>query len=167
MTADPMLNNVRAVTEMERQITHKSSRLERLSDRVAAIAGSRGFMVAHAVWFLVWIFVLNRGPGAFDTYPYNLLNLLVSLEAVFLTSFVLMAQNRMTKVADRRAHIDLQVNLLAEQELTAILQMVYALCQKAGTCARVTDARVHKLLEETDIIRLAVALDQELDKRDV
>lgn len=57
---------------------------------------------------------------------------------------------------------DLQVNLLAEQELTAILQMLYALCQKAGTCARVNDTRVQTLLEETDIIQLAMALDKEL-----
>jgi uncharacterized membrane protein len=87
---------------------------------------------------------------------------MVSLEAIFLSGFVLMTQNRMTQQADRRAHLDLQVNLLAEQELTAILQMLYALCKKAGTCARVNDARVQTLLEETDIVQLAITLDQEL-----
>ena len=107
-------------------------------------------------------FLLNRGAGRFDPFPYSLLNVLVSLEAIVLTSFVLMTQNRMTHQTDRRAHLDLQVNLLAEQELTAILQMLYALCQKAGTCARVNDARVDQLLRETDIVQLAVALDKEL-----
>ena len=105
---------------------------------------------------------LNRGPQPLDPYPYSLLNVLVSLEAIFLTSFVLITQNRMTKHADRRAHLDLQVNLLAEQELTAILQMLYALCQKAGTCASVNDDRVYQLLQETDIVKLAVTLDHEL-----
>jgi uncharacterized membrane protein len=90
------------------------------------------------------------------------LNVLVSLEAVFLATFVLMTQNRMTKQADRRAHLDLQVNLLAEQELTAILQMLYALCQKGGVCARISNARVQQLLQETDIVQLARTLDQEL-----
>jgi hypothetical protein len=58
------------------------------------------------------------------------------------------------------------VNLLAEQELTAILQMLYALCQKAGTCARVNDARVEQLLKETHIVQLAVALEKELPPRE-
>ena len=162
--SDPLLKNVRAVAELERKTTQNLSALDRFSRRFTAIAGSRAFVIGHAIWFVVWIFLLNRGPRAFDAYPFSLLNLCVSLEAVFLTSFVLMAQDKMTKVAERRAHIDLQVNLLAEQELTAILQMVYALCQNAGTCARVNDPRVKTLLEETDIVRLAVAIDQELDK---
>jgi len=104
----------------------------------------------------------NRRPEAFDPYPFSLLNVFVSLEAIFLTSFVLMTQNRMTKQADRRAHLDLQVNLLAEQELTAILQMLYALCQKAGTCARINDVRVEQLLRDTDIVQLAITLEKEL-----
>jgi uncharacterized protein DUF1003 len=86
-----------------------------------------------------------------------------SLEAIFLTSFVLMTQNRITRQADRRAHLDLQVNLLAEQALTAILQAVYALCQNAGTCACVNDPRVEKLLQETDVFELAVAIERELE----
>ncbi|HUK33232.1 MAG TPA: DUF1003 domain-containing protein, partial [Vicinamibacterales bacterium] len=130
------------------------------------VAGSRPFIIGHAAWFIAWVFVINAHPEAFDPYPFNLLNLLVSLEAIFLTSFVLMTQNRMTKQADRRAHIDLQVNLLAEQELTAILQMVYALCQNAGTCARVNDARVEQLLRETDVIRVAMVIEEELSAID-
>ena|SRR5256885_788839 len=161
---DPLLENVRAVADLERQTTQNLSPLDRLSQSVSTIAGSRAFVVGHALWFFVWIILLNRGPHSFDAYPYSLLNLLVSIEAIFLGSFVLMAQNKMSTLVNRRAHIDLQVNLLAEQELTAILQMVYALCQKAGTCARVTDTRVNKLLEETDVVRLAVAIDEERDK---
>ena len=163
--SDPLLDNVRAVAELERQVTQNRSALDRLSHAVTAIAGSRTFILGHAVLFLAWL-LLNRGPTAFDAYPYNLLNLLVSLEAIFLTGFVLLTQNQMSKLADRRAHIDLQVNLLAEQELTAILQMVYALCKNAGTCARVTDTRVDKLLQETDIVQLAVTIERELAKDD-
>ena len=161
MPADPLANNVRAVAELEREFIHNLSRLDRWTDAVTAFAGSRTFIVAHLVWFVLWV-LLNRGEHAVDPYPYSLLNVLVSLEAIFLTSFVLITQNRMTKQADRRAHLDLQVNLLAEQELTAILQMIYALCQKAGTCARVNDARVYQLLQDTDIVHLAVTLDKEL-----
>ncbi len=160
MTSDPSLQNVRAVAELERQAVDQRSRIERFTDTVTRAAGSPAFIVAHAVWFVFWM-VGNRRPGAFDGAPFSLLNMLVSLEAIFLTSFVLMTQNRMTKQADKRAHLDLQINLLAEQELTAILHMVHALCQKAGTRVKV-DARVEQLLKDTDVMELAITLEQEL-----
>lgn len=158
---DPIVRNVRAVAELERQAIHHRTRMQSFTDRITAFAGSPAFISGHAIVFAFWI-GLNHRPAAFDPFPYSLLNVLVSLEAIFLSGFVLMTQNRMTQQADRRAHLELQVNLLAEQELTAILQMLYALCQKAGTCARVNDARVQKLLEETDIVKLAIALEHEL-----
>jgi uncharacterized membrane protein len=68
----------------------------------------------------------------------------------------------MTKQSDRRAHPDLEVNLLAEQELTGILHMLHALCEKAGTGVKVTDARVEQLLRETNVTQLAVTLEKEL-----
>lgn len=158
---DPALQNVHAIAELERRMIHDRSLLQRITDAITRLAGSGVFLTVHAVWFLVWI-VLNRGAQPFDPYPFNLLTMTVSLEAIFLTGIVLMSQNRMTLQADRRAHLDLQVNLLAEQELTAILQMLYALCQQAGTCAKVKDARIEQLLKQTDIVRLAVALEKEL-----
>jgi uncharacterized membrane protein len=158
---DPLSRNIESIAELERQSLQQLSRLDRVSHVITRVAGSGAFIVGHLVWFVTWV-VINRGTSGFDLYPYNLLNLLVALEAIVLTSFVLMTQNRMTKQADRRAHVDLQVNLLAEQELTAILQMVYALCQHAGTCARINDNRIDQLLQETDVIRLAVAVEKEL-----
>jgi uncharacterized membrane protein len=99
---------------------------------------------------------------AFDPPPFNLLNLIVALEAVFLTSVVMMTQNHMRRLADRRAHLDLQVNLLSEQELTAMLHMLHGLCVKAGVQIAVRDERVQQLLTETDIGKIALALDEEL-----
>lgn len=109
---------------------------------------------------------MNSTHLAFDPRPYSLLNLIVALEAVFLTSVVLMTQNHLTRVADRRAHLDLQVNLLAEQELTAMLHMLHGLCRKAGVEVAIRDERVQQLLTETDIGRIAKALDQ-LDQETV
>ena len=161
---NPLLQNVHAIVELERQATQQRSPLDRVADVVTAFAGSPAFIVGHIVWFAAWFF-LNRGPNPFDPFPFSLLNVMVSIEAIILTTFVLMTQNRMARQADRRAHLDLQVNLLAEQELTAILQMVFALCKKAGTGARVSDARVQQLLHKTDIVQLAMTLDQELTPR--
>jgi uncharacterized membrane protein len=83
------------------------------------------------------------------------------LEAIFLTSVVLMTQNRMAHLANRRAHIDLQVNMLAEQELTAMLHMLHGLCTHAGVSVSLKDDRVEQLLKDTDVRKIAVTLDRE------
>ena len=89
--------------------------------------------------------------------------MVVSLEAIILTSFVLMAQDRLTKLADRRAHLDLQVNLIAERELTAILRVVCQLAEKGGIDLRSCDATIGDWLSDTDVHVLAKELDRELD----
>jgi len=159
---EPTTRNIEAIAALEREALHERSTIDRLSDAVTAAAGSAGFIIAHVAFFTVWITLNVTGRVTFDPYPFNFLVLMVSLEAIFLTSIVLMTQNRMTRQADKRAHLDLQVNLLAEQELTAILQMLQALCQRAGVEVTIRDARVEQLVQQTDIHQLANALDREL-----
>src|SRR5678816_3652272 len=131
-TPPPELRNIQAIVDIERDVRDQRSRLDRLTDAVSGVAGSPVFIVAHLLWFGVWIGVNALGGATFDRYPYSLLTLAVSLEAIVLTGFVLMAQGRMTQQADKRAHLDLQINLLAEQELTAILKMQCLLAERAG-----------------------------------
>src|ERR1700676_2026629 len=114
-TQHPRVQNIQAIADMERDDLDKRTPLDRLTAAVTRVAGSNLFIAAHGVWFFTWI-VLNTTRYAFDAYPFSLLNLIVALEAVFLTSIVLMTQNRMARLTERRAHLDLQVNLLAEQE---------------------------------------------------
>jgi uncharacterized membrane protein len=133
----------------------------RMADSVARVAGSVPFVAFHAAWFAAWL-TFNSTRFAFDPLPYSLLNVIVALEAVLLTSVVLMNQNHMTRLADRRTNLDLQVNLLAEQELTAMLHMLHGLCTKAGVHVSIRDERVEQLLAETDIRQIVVALDREL-----
>jgi uncharacterized membrane protein len=150
------------MAELERKALDDRTPVDRLTDGLARVAGSTRFLVLHAIWFAAWI-VLNTTRVAFDPFPYSLLNLIVALEAVFLTSVVLMTQNHMSRLADRRAHLDLQVNLLAEQELTAMLHMLHGLCTHAGVHVAIRDEHVQQLLTETDIRQIAVALDRGLD----
>jgi uncharacterized membrane protein len=163
---DPVAHNIRAMVELAQRARDDRTGLDRLTDAVARIAGSTPFLVIHALWFVAWI-LLNATRLAFDAYPYSLLNLVVALEAVFLTSVVLMTQNHMTRLADRRASLDLQVNLLAEQELTAILHMLHGLCAKAGVHVAIRDERVQQLLTETDIRQISIALDRGMDAGNV
>jgi uncharacterized membrane protein len=165
-TAPVVLKNILAVAELEHRAFHERSPMERITDAITEAAGTLTFVGLHAVIFAVWIGINMRNPHPFDPFPFSLLNVAVSLEAIFLTSFVLMTQSRMTQQGDKRAHLDLQVNLLAEQELTTMLHMLHALCQRAGVKVNVRDERVAELLKETDIQTLAVALEQNLSDRE-
>jgi uncharacterized membrane protein len=101
--------------------------VERLSDAIEGMVGTAWFVAVHVVWFAAWI-IWNTGvvPGVrpIDPFPFSFLTLVVSLEAIFLTLFVLMSQNNLTRQSERRAHLDLQVNLLAEQESTKTLELL-------------------------------------------
>ena len=118
--------NIRAIARLENEALHQRSLTGRISDGVTRFAGSSVFIVLHIIWFSLWI-ILNmgrvRGIHPFDPYPFTFLTMVVSLEAIFLSIFVLISQNRMAHQADRRAHLDLQINLLAEQENTLMLRM--------------------------------------------
>ena len=97
------------------------------------------------------------GIKPFDPFPFSFLTLVVSLEAIFLTLLVLMRQNRMTKEADKRAKLDLQINMLDEQETTMILRMV----QKIGNHLGLEEiAETPDLCEETDITTVAKIIDE-------
>src|ERR1700687_5263339 len=156
----PVVHNIQAMVQLEQDALDKRTPVDRVIAAVTRVAGSTTFIVVHAVWFTIWI-ALNTTRYAFDAYPFSLLNLVVALEAVFLTSVVLMTQNQMARLTDRRAQLDLQVNLLAEQELTAMLHMLHGLCAHAGVKVTIRDERVQQLLTETDIHKIAVALDRE------
>src|SRR6185295_12599703 len=123
-------------------------------------AGSTSFIIFHIIWFAGWILInLRLIPGIrpFDPLPFSFLTLVVSLEAIFLTLLVLMSQNRMTKEADKRAHLDLQLNMLAEQEGTMILRLVKKISNHLGLEKDIEES-IHPLEEETDVNQLANAL---------
>jgi uncharacterized membrane protein len=163
--ATHMDRNVRAIARLEKSAIADRSSADRVSDAVTWVAGSAGFVAAHVIAFALWIGInvgLVTGVEPFDPYPFNFLTLVVSLEAIFLSIFVLMSQNRAARLADRRAHLDLQVDLLAERELTVMLHMLRALCEKHGVVLDDVGTDVDDLLEETNVEELASSLDEKL-----
>lgn len=157
--------NIRAIADLEERALHRRGAADRLSDAISRTAGSAPFALFHLIGFSVWLLVNARmvpGVEPFDPFPFNFLTLVVSLEAIFLSVFVLMSQNRMTRQADKRAHLNLQVDMLAEQELTAILRMVQGLCQKHGVEVLLRDDRLDELVKETDVHTVAAALEHRL-----
>lgn len=157
-----IFENVRRIGRLEEEQLRARSSSERLAGVVTRAAGTAVFALAHLLWFVVWI-GLNTGRIAriepFDPFPFNLLTMIVSLEAIFLSIWILISQNQMARQADRRAHLDLQINLLAEQESTATLRTVQAIAQHLGV-----DPGMHRtdtsLAEETDLERLATKMDE-------
>ena len=167
-TCEVTETNLEEIVRLQREHIQNMTQAEHVSDAVARFAGSQTFILIHLAWFIVWI-LMNLGlmPGVkiFDPFPFNLLTMVVSLEAILLTSFVMITQNRMGREADKRAHLDLQVNLLAEQELTTMLKMLTALCERMEVAVPAHEERVAQLLKETDIHELASALDHELAEK--
>jgi uncharacterized membrane protein len=162
MPTSPEIKNIQAIIDLERKTRRERSLLERITDRVTGLASSPTFIFLHLLWFTLWLGFNTAGRAAFDRYPFSLLTLVVSLEAIVLTGFVLMTQNRMTQQADKRAHLDLQINLLAEQELTAILRLQCVLAERAGIDLATIDPRLDQFRHRTDVLRLAAELDTEL-----
>lgn len=126
----PASRNIRAIGEFERATLAKRSLSARVGDFVATHAGRMWFILAHVVWFAGWGVLNFRANGSFSFYPFPfaLLTMIVSLESIFLSLFILMSQNRSSRLAEERNHLDLQINLLAEDENTKLLLMLQALC---------------------------------------
>jgi uncharacterized membrane protein len=103
-----------------------------------------------------------RAIPIFDPYPFSLLGFLVSLEAIFLTLFVLASQNRLSQEADRRAHLDLQVNLLSEQEMTMVLRMLREVCDHFNLRATTSTPKFQELARRTDVGELAGQLESHI-----
>ncbi len=97
---------------------------QKISDWITDFCGSMLFVYLHSLWFAIWI-LLNIGIfaffGLFDPYPYGLLTMIVSLEAIVLSTFILISQNRQAEKADMRAEMDYRINLKAEKEIAEIL----------------------------------------------
>jgi uncharacterized membrane protein len=126
--------NITALLARRERDDRARSRQERVADRITRFTGSMRFVYIHLVLFGAWIAV-NLGwiPGVppFDE-SFTVLAMAASVEAIFLSTFVLISQNRMQGQADKRADLDLQVSLLAEHEITEILRMVRELAVRAG-----------------------------------
>jgi uncharacterized membrane protein len=123
------------------------------------------FVFLHAIVYGLWILInlkLIHGIRAFDPYPFLLLSVVVSIEAIFLSTFVLMKQNRMSRRADQRGHLDLQINLLAEREMTTVLQLLLRISAQLGV--RVSEEQIDDFSAETSVAALAEQISEKLQE---
>lgn len=167
-TKTTVIENIRAVVEMEERLARQRTLGERMGDVIGSFAGTVTFVVLHLVLFAGWA-AINSGLVSFipkfDPYPFSLLCMLVSMEGVLLACFVLIKQNRAGKHADRRAHLDLQVNLLAEKEITKVIQMLERIAAHLNIERGVVDGEAHELGGVTALGDLARELDEKLAEK--
>ena len=126
--------NIRTIIHLRTKAAHQRGLQDRIADVITSFSGRMIFAYVHIVWFGIWI-LLNTGRfgvRVFDPFPYGLLTMIVSLEAIFLSTFVLISQNRLGEETERRADLDLHIGLLTEHELTRVLQMLDIIQDKLG-----------------------------------
>jgi uncharacterized membrane protein len=153
--------NIRTLLEARERAEQRKSREERIADAITRFTGSMLFVYLHALLVIGWI-VVNLGAipwiRPFDPFPFVMLAMLASVEAIFLSTFVLISQNRMNSMADRRADLDVQINLLAEHEITRLIELCDAMARRLGVSASAAphieelkrDVRPEAVLEELD-----------------
>jgi uncharacterized membrane protein len=139
--------------------------VELFAERLNNVASSTPFLVLHVLWFLIWIpwntGLLGLKP--FDPYPFGLLTMVVSLEAIFLSIFVLLAQKREAAIAELREEIALQVGLWTEQEVTKTLQLVTGLYRRLGHPIA-EDAELREMLRPLDVKGIENRLVKEIER---
>lgn len=163
--ANPTQFNIDAIAKLEHDALGRRTSTERVSDVITKLVGNVGFLLAHLFLIFCWCLLnLHVIPGlkAFDPFPFGILALVVASESVFLTIFVLISQNRMARQSERRSHLDLQVGMLSEQELTTILQMLQKLCLHVGVNVDSSQQEVQSFSKTTDVHKLASELEDKL-----
>ncbi len=125
--------NVETVLKLEEAAREQRTRTDRVAEVIAGFCGSMTFVWVHVAWFGGWIgFNFMPGVKHIDPFPFTFLTLVVSLEAIFLSTFILISQNHDSRVSEKRNHLDLQINLLSEQENTKMLALLHQIALKLG-----------------------------------
>jgi uncharacterized membrane protein len=153
-------DNIERLAARQRKAAANAPLSERVSDAITAFTGSMAFVVIHLLLFGGWIAWNLWGSPKFDP-SFVVLAMIASVEAIFLSTFVLISQNRMAALADRRADLDLHINLLAEHELSRLATLVARIAEKVGVAADSED--LSEIEEDVSPERVLDAIDAAKD----
>ena len=152
------------ITSLKSKIDAKRSVSEKVADSATGAFGSIPFLFINIALFSLWIIInlnLISGIVPFDLFPFGLLTMIVSLEAIVLSIFVLISQNRAATVDDLRSEIDLQVDLVTEQELTKLMHIVTAMAEKNGIDLS-NDKELDRMLKPLPKEKIEKTLEQQI-----
>ena len=156
--------NIAAIAELEKAAADQRSRSERIAAAIGSSVATMSFVMIHAVVIAVWVYVNREGSRyQFDEFPYGILILILAVEAIVLTTFVLIAQRHETRAAERRSHLNLQISMLAESEMTKVISTLRTISVHLGLPDETAlDPVLRELSKETHVERVAQALDEQL-----
>ena len=164
---DHVQEHIGTIAKHEQEFLARRSPAERLGDITAAVVGNLAFVAAHLILFLLWIMVntlhVPQIPH-FDPMPFSLLGTAVAMEAIVLSSLILMRQARLGRRSDEREHLMLQILLLAEKEVTALVSMNQQIASKLGLTDIRNSEEIEELGQETSIDALAKDIQQRLSE---
>ncbi|HET9984217.1 MAG TPA: DUF1003 domain-containing protein [Longimicrobiales bacterium] len=158
--------SARKIEAVKRRYAARRSPVQHLADWLTRVAGGTRFLLFHIAWFAVWI-PLNLGLlgiRPFDPFPFGLLTMVVSLEAIFLSIFVLMSQNREARIAELREEVTLEVDLRVEEEVTKTLQLVAGLYGRLGFSLG-DDEELWEMLQPLDTHRIEHEIAQQIEQQ--
>jgi uncharacterized membrane protein len=169
-TPNQVQEHIDTIAKHEHEFLARRSPAERLGDLSAAVVGNLGFVVAHIVLFVSWILVntlhLARIPH-FDPMPFSLLVTVVAMEAILLASLILMRQSRLARRADEREHLVLQILLLTEKEVTAVISMNQQIAKKVGLLDMENSQAIEQLSQDTSIDEVAQDIQRSLSSEEI
>ena len=158
--------NIETIGALEAAAEAERSTTDRLADKITRFAGSMKFVYLHIAWFGAWVGcnspAILPDSWRFDPFPFTFLTFVVSLEAIFLSTFILISQNHEERIAEKRNHLDLQINLLSEQENSKMLMMLEAIHQRLGIVD--DDPEIGLLEESTRPDRLNEQIEEIIEK---
>jgi uncharacterized membrane protein len=158
-------DHIEIIAKHEEEFLAGRSPSERVGDWFGQFIGSVGFIASHGVIFFAWILVNTlplAGVRHFDPSPFTLLDTIVALEAIFLASFIVMRQSRLSRRSDEREHLMLQVLILAEKEITAVLNLQQKMAKRSGLADPTSDSEIAQLSQATSIDEVAQTIRESL-----
>lgn len=157
----------KAIKSFKAKADAKRTPTEKFADMLTAKFGTVTFLVLNIIWFAVWISINTGhffGVTQFDPFPFGLLTMIVSLEAIVLAIIVLISQNREARVSELREEIELQLNTISEGEVTKLISLMAILLEKQGVKID-DDPELKKMLKPVDSAELVRQLEVELDPK--
>ncbi len=161
--------NIAAVRDLAAEVRRGRTRLDRITDAISAFVSSPRFLAAQVAVLVLWLAVNAEcfsWVGAFDPFPFAFLNFVLAVEAILLSTIVLMAQNRQGREAVEQADLHLQIGLLAEQETTKMLEMLQAIHTRLGLNTAAKDPELREMIKTTQVELIADELKRTREEKD-
>jgi uncharacterized membrane protein len=160
---DRFRRRLKAIQGFQAKHYKKRSTFQKAADRIVTFSGSFAFLIINILAFFIWILWNSKllGIAPFDPLPFVLLTTIVSLEAIILAIFVLISQNRQSRISDLREEVDLQINMIAEEEITKLIHLIAGLYRALNVNVE-SDAELRTMLQPTDWEAIEKRLEREL-----